>query len=59
MVAEHQRIDVLVNNAGVFETRPLLEWTSADIRRVIDVNLVGTILGIQAVVRTCRREARS
>ena len=50
VVAEHQRIDVLVNNAGVFETRPLLEWTSADIRRVIDVNLVGTILGIQAVV---------
>ncbi|QIG46163.1 SDR family oxidoreductase [Nocardioides anomalus] len=48
--AEHGRVDVLVNNAGVFEAKPLEEWSPADTRRVLDVNLVGAILGIQVLV---------
>jgi len=47
--AEHGRIDVLVNNAGIFRKAALDEWSPEDVRRMIDVNLMGTILGIQAV----------
>jgi 3alpha(or 20beta)-hydroxysteroid dehydrogenase len=48
-VGRHGRIDVLVNNAGVFRKATLDEWSADELRRLIDVNLVGTILGIQAV----------
>jgi 2-deoxy-D-gluconate 3-dehydrogenase len=41
-------VDVLVNNAGVSTVAPLLELTLADLRRVIDVNLVGTFLCARA-----------
>lgn len=38
------RVDVLVNNAGVAPVAPLLELRLADLRRVLDVNVVGTFL---------------
>jgi 3alpha(or 20beta)-hydroxysteroid dehydrogenase len=44
------RIDVLVNNAGYCPVAPLADTSEATIRLTIDVNLVGAILGIQAVV---------
>lgn len=50
-VADHGRIDVLVNNAGVFSATPLLSASEADFRRIIDINLVGVWLGMQAVAR--------
>lgn len=46
------RIDVLVNNAGIFRRAGLLATTLADYRRVIDVNQVGVFLGMQAVAPT-------
>jgi len=45
----HGRIDVLVNNAGVFLAAPLSETTLEDFRRVIDVNVVGVFLGMRTV----------
>ncbi|WP_300681865.1 SDR family NAD(P)-dependent oxidoreductase [Nocardioides sp.] len=48
-VAEHGRIDILVNNAGVYRTGDLLTWPADDLRRLLDINLVGPILGMQAV----------
>jgi 3alpha(or 20beta)-hydroxysteroid dehydrogenase len=45
----HGRIDVLLNNAGVFLAAPLAETSLEDFRRVIDVNLVGVFLGMRAV----------
>ena len=41
--------DVLVNNAAVQKFRSILECDAADFRRVIDVNLVGTFLGLKVV----------
>ena len=36
-------VDVLVNNAGVMSTEPLVELTARDWRRVLDVDLMGTV----------------
>jgi 3alpha(or 20beta)-hydroxysteroid dehydrogenase len=49
-VERHGRIDVLVNNAGVHAAAPVHEMPEADFRLVLDVNLLGPFLGIQAVV---------
>jgi NAD(P)-dependent dehydrogenase (short-subunit alcohol dehydrogenase family) len=40
-VAKHGRIDVLVNNAGIFKAAPFLEVTEEDFDAVIRVNLKG------------------
>lgn len=49
-VDRYGRVDVLVNNAGIHATATVHEMAEADFRRVLDVNLVGPFLGIQAVV---------
>lgn len=50
VLAEHSRLDVLVNNAGIIAIAPLVMTTEEDYRRVIDVNQIGTFLGMKAVV---------
>jgi 3alpha(or 20beta)-hydroxysteroid dehydrogenase len=45
----HGRVDVLVNNAGVFLAAPLGDTSLRDFRRVIDVNVVGVFLGMRAL----------
>jgi 3alpha(or 20beta)-hydroxysteroid dehydrogenase len=49
VTAAHGRIDVLVNNAGIYRKAPLGEWSADQIRDILDVNQVGPILGMQAV----------
>ena len=44
------RIDVLVNNAGIFEPRPFLEVDEEHLDRFLDVNLKGTFFLSQAVI---------
>jgi 3alpha(or 20beta)-hydroxysteroid dehydrogenase len=44
-----RRIDILLNNAGVFLAASLQETSLEDFRRVIDVNLVGVFLGMRSV----------
>ncbi|MEP6791480.1 MAG: SDR family oxidoreductase [Ramlibacter sp.] len=50
-VKEHGRIDVLVNNAGIFKAADFLEITEADFDAVLRVNLKGSFLVGQAVAR--------
>ena len=45
----HGRVDVLLNNAGVFRAAPLAQTTLEDFRRVIEVNQVGAFLGMRAL----------
>jgi 3alpha(or 20beta)-hydroxysteroid dehydrogenase len=45
----HGRIDVLLNNAGVFLAAPLTDTMVEDFRRVIDINVTGVFLGMRSV----------
>lgn len=51
VVASHGGLDVLVNNAGIFLTIPLLETTLESWKRVHEINLDGTFLGLREAVR--------
>src|SRR5690606_8328236 len=46
-VAEFGRLDVLVNNAGVYRNAPLVDTSLEDYLAVIGVNQVGTFLGLR------------
>jgi 2-deoxy-D-gluconate 3-dehydrogenase len=48
VVEELGRVDVLVNNAGIAKPAPLLELPLEDLRRVLDVNVVGAFLCARA-----------
>jgi NAD(P)-dependent dehydrogenase (short-subunit alcohol dehydrogenase family) len=50
-VGAHGRIDVLVNNAGIFKAAEFLDVTEADYDAVLRVNLKGSFLMGQAVAR--------
>jgi NAD(P)-dependent dehydrogenase (short-subunit alcohol dehydrogenase family) len=50
-MAAHGRIDVLVNNAGIFKAAAFLDVTESDFDAVIRVNLKGAFLVAQAVAR--------
>ena len=57
VMAEHGRIDVLVNNAGIIS--PMLHFFEADEawwRRIIDVNLTGHFLVSQPVARIMAKQ---
>jgi 3alpha(or 20beta)-hydroxysteroid dehydrogenase len=45
----HGRVDVLLNNAGVFLAAPLTETSAEEFRRVIDINVTGVFLGMRGV----------
>ncbi len=47
----HGRIDVLVNNAGIFKAAPFLDVSEEDFDAVIRVNLKGSFLVAQAAAR--------
>ncbi len=54
IVEEHGRIDVLVNNAGVWHAGTLADTSPADFRRVVEINQVGVFLGMRAVAPVMR-----
>ncbi len=50
-VAAHGRIDVLVNNAGIFRAADFLDVSEADFDAVVRVNIKGAFLMAQACAR--------
>ena len=49
-IAEFGRIDILINNAAVSRSNPILEIAPADYDEVMDVNLRGTLYMSQALI---------
>jgi 3alpha(or 20beta)-hydroxysteroid dehydrogenase len=49
VMQQHGRLDVLVNNAGIFKLGGVANTSLADYMRVIEVNQVGVFLGMRAV----------
>jgi NAD(P)-dependent dehydrogenase (short-subunit alcohol dehydrogenase family) len=43
MVRQHDRLDVLVNNAGICDDAPLEQQALDDLRRVVEVNLISVM----------------
>jgi 3alpha(or 20beta)-hydroxysteroid dehydrogenase len=48
------RLDILVNNAGILRHSPIPEMSLQSFREVIEVNLIGTWLGIKSVIEPMR-----
>src|ERR1700674_1264656 len=50
-LARFQSIDALVNNAGIFFTKPFTEYTAEDIRSLVSTNLEGFLYVTQLAVK--------
>jgi len=50
IIAKHQRIDILINNAGITQDARLVKMTEEQFDAVIDVNLKGVFNCTQLVV---------
>lgn len=53
-IAELGGYDILVNNAGIEITALMVDLEAADLRRMLDVNVVGTALGMKHAFRAMR-----
>ena len=49
IVADHGRLDALVNNAGIYRNGSITEMDQETYRRVIEINQIGVWLGMKAV----------
>jgi len=52
------RLDIWVNNAGIYPSTPLLDLTDDDWDRVLDVNLRGSFIGAREAARLMVRAGR-
>jgi 3-oxoacyl-[acyl-carrier protein] reductase len=50
------RVDILINNAGVVEPGPAWDIPTDEVKRQVSVNLLGTIFGCQAALRVMRKQ---
>ena len=48
---QHQRLDILINNAGIAIRKPSIELALADWNRVLEVNLMGVFLCARSAAR--------
>lgn len=49
-IAQHQQIDILINNAGIIQRAPLAEMPVADFKQIVETDLTAPFAVAQAVV---------
>lgn len=49
-------VDIVVNNAGVMIPSPVVDLRTADLRRMLDVNLIGALHVMQEAVQVMRKQ---
>ncbi len=52
ILGKYGKIDIIVNSAGINIRKPVIETTLDDLRKVLDVNFIGTFLMIREVLKT-------
>jgi len=57
-VSRFKSIDVLVNNAGIFFSKPFTDYTAADFRSLVSTNLEGFLYVTQLAVRQMLAQKR-
>ncbi len=50
-IANYGRLDILVNNSGVYEFAPIEDITVGQFRKLFDINVLGLLLTTQAAVK--------
>jgi len=55
-IKEYGRVDILVNNSGVFDGGPIEELSLATWRKVLDVNLTGPFLCSREAMKIMKRQ---
>jgi meso-butanediol dehydrogenase/(S,S)-butanediol dehydrogenase/diacetyl reductase len=50
--------DIMVNNAGIAQVKPLLEVTPEEVERILKVNVEGVLWGIQAAAKKFKSRAQ-
>jgi len=51
VIAKYGRLDILINNAGIYEPKPFLELSEAEWERTININLKGQFLCAQRAAK--------
>ena len=50
-IKQYGRLDILVNNSGVYEFSPIEDVTEAQFHRMFNINVLGVLLATQAAVK--------
>lgn len=50
------KLDVFVNNAGIAHVAPIIDTTEEDLTRLLDINVKGTMYGIQAAAKQFKKQ---
>lgn len=56
--SEFGGLNIMVNNAGISQVRPLLEVTAEEVERIYRINVQGTLWGIQAAAASFKARGR-
>lgn len=56
IIDKEGKIDVLVNNAGILKRSPLEQTSVADLQDMLNVNLIGVMMGMKTVIPYMRQQ---